>query len=169
MTQVNAFGLSLRTIAAAAALSFGAAPALAGQATATLSVTATVGDSCSVGLSPVAFGRVEPGAATAATGNLVVACTSGTAWTATADRGSGAGASVADRRLSSGESQLSYALYADSARTALWGDGSASTMTIGDSGTGAAQSFPIHGEIGPDQLDARPGFYSDVVTVTIAY
>lgn len=147
-----------------------AGPAAAETVTATLGVTATIAPRCSIQLTPVAFGLIdESDETTQATGGLSVSCTRGTDWTASADMGSGTGASLTNRKMSNGSSQMSYSLYTDSARSRVWGDGSGSTAAIGDSSTGGTQSFPIYGEITRNQRAVPAGSYADVVTITVSY
>jgi spore coat protein U-like protein len=155
-------------ILAAAALS---GTAHANSTSANLSVTATVTANCSVSTSPVAFGSFNALAGTAvdATGGVTVTCTNGTAWTAAADAGSGTGASLATRKLGSGSNLLDYTLYTNSGRTTLWGDGTATTATIGNTGSGVAQNVTIYGRIAAGQATAPAGSYSDTVLVTITY
>lgn len=155
-------------LAGAAALSVPSAAAAAEGVTASLAVSATVERTCSVSVSPVAFGSVRPGEAREASGSLEVACTPGTAWTASADVGTGPGASHARRKMSGSRGQIAYSLYPAGERNP-WGDGSGSSATIGDTGTGERRSYPIRGRISGGQDDLPSGEYSDLVTVTISY
>mgnify|MGYP006174836821 FL=1 len=147
------------------------ATASAQTASSTLDVSATVTANCTVSTSALAFGNVNPIAGTNvdATGGISVTCTNGTAWTASAGVGSGSGASYAARRMSAGANLLSYNLYTDSARSSVWGDGSGSTATIGNSGTGSAQNVTIYGRVGSGQTSVPPGSYADTVAVTVSY
>ena len=148
----------------------GAAPAAADTTTSNLGVTATILPRCLVSLGPVAFGAFNlEGEAVDAAGGLSVTCTKGTGWTASADRGTGQGASLLSRRMSSVGGHLTYGLYLDSARTRVWGDGSGSTATFAQTGSGAPQSFPIYGRIASGQKDALAGDYADLVVVTVTY
>jgi spore coat protein U-like protein len=158
-----------RILAGAAVLPLLAGAAHAETVTSVLGVSATIEPACSVALSPVAFGSVAAGETAEASGSLTVTCTNGTQWTASADAGSGAGASLASRRMSNGAHQLSYILYAGTDRSRPWGDGSGATSTFGDTGTGDSQSFAIHGEILRNQHGLPAGTYSDIVAVTITY
>lgn len=137
----------------------------------TLSVDATVTANCTVSTSALAFGNVNPlsGSDIDGAGGISVTCTSGTAWTAAAGIGSGSGASFASRRLTSGSNLLNYNLYTDAARSSVWGDGTASTATIGGTGNGSAQSATVYGRIGSGQTGVPPGSYADTVSVTVTY
>lgn len=144
--------------------------AWAQTASSNLSVTATVTANCSVSTSAVAFGNVNPqGANVDATGGLTVTCSNGTAWAASAGVGSGAGATLAVRRMTAGADTLNYALYTDSNRTNLWGDGTASTVTITGTGNGSAQNSVIYGRVPTGQVTVPPGSYADTVAITVSY
>ena len=155
--------------------SFGfASPALAqSTASSNLSVTATVTANCTLSTSAVAFGSVNTlsGTNVDATGGITVTCTSGTGWTATANAGTGTGASLLTRRMTpaTGTTTLNYSLYTTSARTTVWGDGTGTTGTIANSGTGAAQAIPIYGRVPSGQGSVPAGSYSDTVAVTVTY
>lgn len=157
---------------AVGALSFGlAAPALAQTASSSLDVSATVTPNCTVTTSPIAFGTVNTlsGSNVDGNGGVSVTCTNGTAWAASAGTGSGSGASLASRRMSSGSNVLNYNLYTNSSRNTIWGDGTASTSTIANNGTGATQSFIVYGRIAAGQASVPAGNYSDTVSVTVSY
>ena len=152
---------------------------LAGTATATLNVTATVISACSVSVpTNVAFGNYNPasGSPTNATGTLNVTCTSSTPYQIAMD--AGANASTANntttrRMQAAGSRYLPYSLYLDSGHTTIWGDGNNSsslypTNSTYANGTGVAQSYSIYGQITANQYVA-PGSYSDTVTVTVTY
>lgn len=163
--------LNLHVLLAATAIAGLATPALAGTASASLGTSATIAASCTVTTSPVAFGTVDPlsGANTDSTGGISVTCTNGTAWTAAGGAGSGTGATFANRLMGSGSNTLAYSLYTNSGRSTVWGDGTSSTATIGNTGTGTAQNITIFGRVPSGQTSAPPGSYSDTVAVTVSY
>ncbi len=160
------------TTAAVAALAIAAFPAAAATTTSSLAVDATVTANCSVSTTAVSFGSVNvlSGTNADATGGLSVTCTSGTAWSASADAGAGTGATLATRKMASGANLLNYALYTDSARTTVWGD-AATTATVkySGTGTGAAQANTIYGRVASGQTSVPAGSYADTVTVTVTY
>ena len=147
------------------------APAFAATASSTLNVDATVTANCTVTTSPIAFGSINPlsGSNIDATGGISVTCTNGTSWTAAAGVGSGTGASFASRLMANGANLLSYNIYTDSGRTTVWGDGTSSTATVGNTGSGSAQSVTIYGRVTSGQTSVPPGNYSDTVSVTVTY
>jgi spore coat protein U-like protein len=148
-----------------------AAPAMAATASSTLSVTATVTANCTVSTSAVAFGNVNTlsGSPVDASGSISVTCTNGTAWSAAAGAGGGTGATVAARKMLSGANLLNYALYSDSGRTTLWGDGTLTTAAITGTGSGSAQSSTIYGRVASGQSSVPAGSYADTVAVTVTY
>jgi spore coat protein U-like protein len=163
-----------RSMAAAAvsAVAIFAAPADAANTSANLAVNATVTANCTVSTSALAFGSIDTLAATAATGTggVTVACTNGTAWTAAANAGAGTGATFSGRRMtSSGGSTLNYNLFTTGAHAVVWGDGTSSTATLGNTGNGAAQTLTIYGRIPAGQTTVPAGSYADTVAVTITY
>ena len=79
------------------------------------------------------------------------------------------GATVAARKMTSGANTLNYALYKDSARTTLWGDGTLSTASITGTGTGAAQANTIYARVPGSQTTVPTGAYADTVAITITF
>lgn len=164
-----------RTIAlagAAAVVAFAATPAHAVDTTASLSTSATVTSNCAVTTTAVAFGNVDVtlNANSDATGTFSVTCTNGTGWTAKANLGSGTGASITTRKMTSGTNLLDYTLYTDTARTIIWGDGTVGNgSTITGTGTGNAVSTTIYGRVPSGQTTKLVGSYADTVTVTVSY
>lgn len=158
------------SVAIAALLPF-TAPAQAGTVSSNLAVNATVTANCTVSTSALNFGSVDTLSASPVdgSGGISVTCTNGTGWTAAADIGGGSGASFASRRMSQGANLLSYNLYTDAARSNVWGDGSGSTVTIGNTGTGAVQNVTVYGRIPGSQSSAPAGAYADTVSVTVTY
>lgn len=149
-----------------------AQPAYAATTTSTLDVDATVTSNCVVSTTPIAFGDVDvtSGSNVDGTGGVSVTCTSGTGWAASADAGAGTGATLAVRKMTSGANLLDYAIYTDSARTSIWGDGvGGTTSTITGTGTGTAQANTIYGRVPSGQTSLPAGAYADTVTVTVTY
>ena len=101
------------------------------------------------------------------TSTIQVTCTNTTPYNIGLDAGTGTGASVATRKLTSGANTVNYTLYSDSGRTTVWGN-TVSTDTQAGTGTGSAQSYTVYGRI-PTQTTPAPGSYSDTITVTVTY
>lgn len=136
-----------------------------------LLVTATVIADCLISTSDVDFGTSGVlTTARTATGAITARCTNGASFTIALNAGTGAGATVANRRMTrgGGTQQVQYRLFLDSGRTQPWGDGTAGTTRASSTGTGAAQSFTIYGLV-PAQPTPLAGAYADTVTATITY
>ncbi|MDR0182338.1 Csu type fimbrial protein [Lysobacter arvi] len=141
------------------------------QTAPSFTIRATVIAGCSVSATSIDFGQMGVIAAPInATGVITATCTKGAIVTLALNAGTGSGATVASRRMTraGGSELLTYMLYADSARTQLWGDKSSGTTTVGLSGTGAAQTVTVYGTV-PAQTTPKPGTYSDTVTVTVTF
>ena len=149
-----------------------AAPAFATDATSSLDVNATATANCTVSTAAVAFGNVDVTAGQAAqgTGSVIVTCTNGTAWSAAADAGAGTGASLSNRKMTSGANLLGYGLFTDAGHTQVWGDGvGGSTALFSGTGSGTAQTKTVYGLIPAGQSGVPAGDYADTVQVTVTY
>lgn len=145
----------------------------AGSSSGSLQVTATVLSACVVTGGTLPFGSLDPvttsGAVNAST-TLSVQCSNSTAYTVALDAGLNAGgtANFSSRRLSNGSGTIDYQLYRDSARSIVWGDGTASSSTVTGTGNGSAQSLTVYGRI-PALGTAAPGAYTDTVTILVTF
>jgi spore coat protein U-like protein len=101
------------------------------------------------------------------TSTLQVTCTNTTPYNIGLDAGTGSGATVATRKLTSGGATVNYTLYSDSGRTTVWGN-TVSTDTVAGTGNGTGQSYTVYGRI-PTQTTPAPGNYADTITVTVTY
>ncbi len=162
----------------AAAIGFAALlaqPALAQTtqtATSDMAISTEVTSNCTVTSSPVDFSQVNAtaGLAIDGLGGISVVCTMGTPWVASADKGSSSTATVAARQLTGTPGgKLNYGLFTESTHTTIWGDGTAATATLSDTGTGVAQDRVIYGEIAASQTGAPAGNYTDTVGVSVVY
>jgi spore coat protein U-like protein len=141
-------------------------------ATGPMTVTATVASTCAVGASTLAFASATSAAIAAgnvdATGAIVVNCTSGSSYTVSLDAGTGTGATIASRKMTSGAQLLSYSVYTTAARTTVWGDSAAGSATVAGVGTGASQTLAAYGRIFAGQV-VGAATYADTVNVTVTY
>ena len=136
---------------------------------------------CSVSSSGVAFGHYDvsqPGADDG-TGTLHVTCSrqagvdpstvSYVLWL-----GTGTSGSYAMRRMMSGTNWLNYNLFANAARTQVWGNGTSATVTVPGSisftgsQTSRSTNHSIYGRV-PGQQTVRSGSYNDTIVVTITF
>ena len=97
------------------------------------------------------------------TGNVGVTCDVSTPYSIALTPGSG---NFVSRTLTSGANALAYNLYADPARTSVWGDGTAGTVTVSGSATSA--NHTVYGRI-PARQNVFAGSYSDLITVTLTF
>lgn len=143
--------------------------AMAATATDTIQVSATAIDQCRVSANDLAFGNYDPlsTTATAGTTTLTVTCTLNTTYDVGLDAGTGAGATVTERKMTSGADTLNYSLYQDAAYTTIWGN-TPGNDTVSGTGTGAGQDYTVYGRI-PAQQNVPPGNYADTVTVTVTF
>ena len=162
-----------RPVAAMAAVAvFGAGPAQAGSATASLAVSATVINNCTISTAAVAFGSYDPVVANASTnldstGGITIACTKGA--TATIGLNTGANASGSARRLADGSSNyLSYDIYKDSSRTSVWGNAGADLYTPAAAPNKSPRTFTAYARVTSNQ-DVPAGSYTDTVTATVNF
>ena len=146
-----------------------AAPALAGTATTTLSVTLTINAGCNVSSSPVAFpAQSVLASAISQTGSLSVTCTNTTPYNVGLDKGAGSGATVTNRLMTGPSSAtVGYGLFQDSGHATNWGN-TVGTDTVAGTGNGSAQTVSVYGHIAP-QTTPQPGAYADTVNVTVTF
>ena len=136
--------------------------------TTTFSVQMTITASCTiVSASTLNFG--SQGVLTAnvnQSSTIQVQCTNTTPYTVGLNAGTGAGATVTVRKMTSGGATIDYSLYKDAGHTIVWGDTGAATVS--GTGNGASQSYTVFGQV-PAQTTPAPAAYSDTITVTVTY
>ena len=174
MTKHLLHGRLAAALAAAAVLAV-AAPALAGTATSSFNVTASVTNNCTITSSTLAFGAYDPLVANASTaldaaGSVDITCTKGAATTIGLNTGNNsASASGTTRAMSNGASGiLSYEIYQNSGRTTVWTNSGAGLLTPPVAPSKATRSFPTYGRI-PAGQDPDAGSYTDTVTATVNF
>lgn len=173
---------SMHHVPLSSALLLACAPGLAraGVADTTLPVSATVANTCTVSTSPVNFGVIDTltPATINAEGALIVTCTNGVQYSATADVGQGLNANFSERKMQPAIPNgdvLYYNLFTGSDRATLWGDfsGGQGSQPIQGTGTGSTQNITIYARTAsaPAAENGKysVGQYSDVVKVTLNY
>jgi len=137
----------------------------------TTTLTAQITDAAScviVSASTLDFGTAGVLAANVdQTSTVQVTCTNTTPYNIGLDAGTGSGATVATRKLTSGDATVNYSLYRDGGRTAVWGN-TVGADAVAATGNGSAQSYAVYGRV-PAQTSPAPGTYHDTVTVTVTY
>ncbi|HET7588011.1 MAG TPA: spore coat U domain-containing protein [Gammaproteobacteria bacterium] len=147
--------------------------ALAGTTAGSLTVSASVNQSCQVGTSAIDFGPINTLATsdTTAQGNVNVQCTSGTVYTIGLDKGTN-GVDTSNRKMLNsvdGVTLMNYALYYDSAHANNWGNTFGTDTPASKTADGTMQSTPVYGVVPTGQSALTAGSYSDTVTVTVSY
>jgi spore coat protein U-like protein len=160
-------GLAVICVAIALAATHGSARAA--TATTSFQVQLTIQAECLINsASTLNFGTLGVLSANVdQTSTIQVQCTNTTPYTIGLDAGTGAGATVATRKLTGGAATVNYSLYSNAGRTTVWGT-TIGSNTVASTGTGAAQSFTIYGRI-PAQTTPAPATYTDTITVTVTY
>jgi spore coat protein U-like protein len=144
-------------------------PSSATTTTTTFTATITLAATCTINsASTLDFGTA--GVLTAnvdQTSTIAVQCTDTTPYSIGLDAGTGTGATVTVRKLTSGATTVNYTLYSDSGHNNIWGN-TPPTDTVAATGNGASQSYTVFGRV-PAQTTPAPGTYTDTVTVTVTY
>jgi spore coat protein U-like protein len=150
--------------------------AIAGEATSSLSVSASVTDNCIIGSSPaVNFSAYDPivanqSSALDQTGTVTLTCTQGAVATIALGPGENSANAVGTTRAmkkSGAANYLSYELYGDSARTTVWGTG-VNAQTEPAAPSDAAVNYTVYGRV-PAAQDVPAGSYSDTVAITVNF
>lgn len=152
-----------------ALLALGCAPVLALTQTTTFTVTATVSAACTISATNVAFGAYVPTAAspTDVSSTVTTTCTQAAPYNIGLDAGTGTGATVAARKMTSGANLLTYSLFQDVPRAVVWGN-TIATDTVALVGTGLAQATTVYGRI-PALQNVAVGSYTDTITATVTF
>lgn len=162
-------------LAAAFALSGVAFVASAATVTSTMGVQIIIQNACDVtttaptDLDFGTHGLLDAAVNETTAGGITVTCTNGASYNIGLDAGANPSTAgdINTRRMAAGSEFVGYQLYSDAARTSAWGN-TISTDTVASTGTGAAQSFPVYGQV-PAQATPTAGTYTDTVTVTVTY
>jgi len=158
-----------RALLAGVVLVFANNAGFAATTTSTFSVQLTITASCIISsASTLNFGSSGVIATVInQTSTVQVQCTNTTPYNIGLNAGTATGATVATRKMTSGANTISYSLFRDAGMTTNWGQ-TVGTDTVSSTGTGAAQSFTVYGQV-PAQSTPAPGAYSDTITVTVTY
>lgn len=146
-------------------------PALAGSASTSMGVSASVATNCVFKNSPaIAFGTYDTitGAQVDGSGTISIACTKGTVATIALDNGGNhANATGTQRAMKSGSNYLNYDIYQDSAFATFWGT-STNAEVEPAAPNATTQTFTAYAKI-PSAQDQPQGSYSDTVGVTVSF
>lgn len=163
--------LGVAALGAAGLCAISSRAVLAGTATTSLSVTATVANNCTISTAALAFGSYDPIVTHASanldgTGTTTITCTKGAVTTVGLNLGSNASGST--RRMASGSNYLTYEIYKDSARTQVWGSSGADLYDTGTAPSKAPRTFTAYGRVTSAQ-DVPAASYADTVTATVNF
>jgi spore coat protein U-like protein len=169
VTRLRTASLPIFAVIASAALM--PTPAIAATVTTTFGVQITITNACTiVSATNMNFGSVGVIGASGvdATSTITVQCTTSAPYTIGLNAGTGSGATVATRLMTSGASNtVSYSLYQDAAHALVWGT-TIGTNTVAGTGNGASQAFTVYGHV-PSQTTPPAAVYNDTITVTVTY
>ncbi len=146
-------------------------PTMAGTASGTLSVTASVASVCIIGGATLGFGVYNPTAAvaTTATTTVTLTCSLGTLYNIGMSAGAGANATTTLRVMTATGGTLGYRLFRDVGLTLNWGNTvGTDTLSGTSSATSLINTINIYGQI-PAGEAAAIGSYTDTVTMTVTY
>lgn len=120
---------------------------------------------CTVDTSGISFGSYNPlqSSDTESTGTVQLNCDSMVAASVALTAGRG---TYDARMMSNGISGLQYNIYADPARTTVWGDGTQGSQPVSISAQSA--NIPVYGTV-PAQQNVTAGLYTDNITVTVTF
>src|ERR1044072_493525 len=120
----------------------------AATSTTTMTVQMTITATCTINsASTLNFGTQGVLSANVdQTSTIQVTCTNTTPYNIGLNAGTGAGATVATRKMTSGGATINYTLYSDSGRTTVWGN-TVGTDTVAATGSGSAQSHTRYGRL----------------------
>jgi len=145
---------------------------LAGTSTANLPVNVTVVTNCTITTTAVAFANYDTLAATnddTSSGGVSVACTKGvSAWIGLNFGQNAAASPRAMKAPAPATDLLNYDLYKDSPGGTVWGNTSATGLTLAAAPSKAARNYTVHGRITSGQ-DVPAAAYSDTVTATVNF
>lgn len=142
-------------------------PAAALTQTATIAVSATVVDSCSISANSLGFGTYA-GAALPASTTITVTCTNLGSYQVGLNGGTTTGGTDVARIMQGpGLNVLNYNLYTTAGLATVWGNTAAHNWVVG-TGTGSAQTLTVYGNVTAAQPLAV-GSYSDSITATVNY
>jgi spore coat protein U-like protein len=162
------YRLLLGALGALAVSALATGQANATTASGSFQVSLTIQATCTVqSTATLAFGtQTAIASALNTTSAIGVVCTNATPYTIGLSAGTGTGATVAARILTSGSNTIPYSIYQDSGHLTVWGVTGAAAESA--TGTGAVQTYTAYGQIAPVAAPVA-GVYADTVAVTVTY
>jgi len=131
--------------------------------------------SCTVSSSGLVFGTYSQQTSTPSdsVGTISVRCDSSDPGNSsfTIALSPGGSSNAAQRSMGGGAERLLYNLYTNVTRSTIWGDDSGGGVSVTvpfSAANGATQAISVYGRI-PARQNIPPGYYGDVITVTVTY
>jgi spore coat protein U-like protein len=150
-----------------AAALFAAHPLSAGTVSGTMTVGATVAESCRVDTQPMDFGTLpETPGQREARASVTLSCTPAASYLVTMDDGRNGSAGTRRMADASGTQFLAYELFSDAGRTRRWGASDAGGVGAIAPADGQVE-LAVYARLVAGR--AEPGEYRDTVTVTVAF
>lgn len=168
MSVVNR--VSVLALAMVGALGVPSAATQAATASDTFQVSITVENACAIVANDLSFGTVNTlAAAIDASSTVVVTCSGIGPLSVAFNAGTGAGSSLAQRKLAFGADTIDYNLYTTAARTTVLGDGTGGTAALIGTSTGAADTYDVYGRVAGGQGPKPLGTYTSDVIATVTF
>ena len=146
--------------------------AVAGTASSVIDISASVPMNCTISAYGMNFGAYSPTTGSRVTGTVKTNCTVNASAVITLSQGYYAATGTSDtaplRRLGNADNtnHLSYTLYKDYEKTAIWGNSTSTGVTV--TGNGTDKSTSVYGET-PAGQTVPAGSYTDTVTATVTF
>jgi len=172
MLSITSRRVLATAVLAAVPLFVGAASYANGSKTATFDVTMKIIEDCTIATAPLDFGQSQGVLATTVTGNttISVVCTNTTPYNLGLNAGTGTGSNGTTRYMSGqaagNTGTVQFNLYQTSG-SGVWGN-TQGTNTRGGTGSGAAQTITVYGEV-PAQNTPAPDTYRSTITATVYF
>jgi spore coat protein U-like protein len=163
--------LALLTLASATAV---AAIYSNGTNTATFNVTLTLQANCGITANPLNFGTAGVlSTAINQQSTLSITCTNTTPYNVGLDAGTVTGSTVTSRLMAGTATgntgtTVGFQLYQDSGHATVWGN-TQGTNTVAGTGTGAAQTINVYGQVPSQGTTPKPDTYQTTITATVYF
>lgn len=161
-------------LSAMASLSASAATYSNGTSTATFNVTLTLQANCGITANPLNFGTSGVlSTAINQQSTLSVTCTNTTPYNVGLDAGTVTGSTVANRLMAGTATgntgtTVAFELYQDAGHTTVWGN-TQGTNTVAGTGSGAAQTINVYGQVPVQATTPKPDTYQTTITATVYF
>lgn len=147
-----------------------AVSAQAETTSATMAISATVVETCSVAASPLSFRLANtPGLSATAQSTIALSCNSATGFEIALDPGANAAGDIRHMVDMASGAALEYEIYSDAARSSPWGNNAGVDTVAGAAEAGRDVVLTAYGSIVPSMVELAPGTYTDTIVVTVNF